>query len=101
MIAWNTGEACGFTATLSAPSRWANHSEVMIPTIDALDAMCPPTFTANSASRPAGTGAGGLSRLAWSTIRTASQSTRRWISSSVPSSAGSCVVAAIVAMAAP
>ncbi|CAB4602555.1 unannotated protein [freshwater metagenome] len=73
----------------------------MIPTIDALDAMCPPTFTANSASRPAGTGAGGRSRLAWSTIRTASQSTRRWISSSVPSSAGSCVVAAIVAMAAP
>ena len=25
-------------------------------TIDALDAMCPPTFTANSASRPSGAG---------------------------------------------
>ena len=52
-------------------------------TIDALDAMCPPTFTANSASRPSGAGGSGRSRLAWSTIRTASQSTRRWISSRV------------------
>ena len=34
-MAWYTGEACGFTATLSSPLRWPNHSDVMIPTIDA------------------------------------------------------------------
>ena len=53
-MAWNTGEACGFTATLSSPPMWANHRAVMIDTIDALDAWCPPTFRANSASRPCG-----------------------------------------------
>ena len=37
-MAWYTGEACGFTATLSLPSRWANHSAVMIDVIDADDA---------------------------------------------------------------
>ena len=37
-MAWYTGEACGFTATLSsAPSR-SNHNEVITPAIDALDA---------------------------------------------------------------
>jgi Lrp/AsnC family transcriptional regulator, leucine-responsive regulatory protein len=44
----------------------------MMPTIDADEAWCPPTLISS----------GGRSRLAWSTIRTASHSTRRWISSS-------------------
>ena len=72
-MAWYTGEACGLTATLSAPPRWPNHSAVMIPTIDADEAWWPPTLISP----------GGRSRLAWSTMRTASHSTRRWISSSV------------------
>ena len=44
----------------------------MIPTIDADDAWWPPTFTSPD----------GRSLFAWSTIRTASHNTRRWISSS-------------------
>ena len=71
-MAWYTGEACGFTATLSSPLRWPNHRAVMIPTIDADDAWCPPTLISPC----------GRSRLAWSTIRTASHRIRRWISSS-------------------
>ena len=43
-MAWYTGEACGLTATLSSPLRWPNHSEVMIPTIDAELAWWPPTL---------------------------------------------------------
>ena len=72
-MAWYTGEACGFTATLSSPLRWPNHSAVMIPIIEADDAWCPPTLISP----------GGRSRLAWSTMRTASQSTRRWMLSRV------------------
>ena len=34
-MAWKTGEAWGLTATLSSPDRWANHSAVMIDTIEA------------------------------------------------------------------
>ena len=35
-MAWNTGEACGLTATRSAASRWANQSAVMTETSEAL-----------------------------------------------------------------
>ena len=76
-MAWYTGEACGFTATLSSPLRWPNHSDVMIPTIDAELAWWPPTFTS-----PAG-----RSWLAWSTIRTASHRIRCCTASSVARSA--------------
>ena len=71
-MAWNTGEACGLTATRSSASRWANQSAVIAVTSEALDAWWPPTFTPSPVSR---------SWLAASTIRVASQSTRRWISS--------------------
>ena len=71
-IAWKTGEACGLTATRSSASRWANQSAVIAVTSEALDAWCPPTFTPSPVSR---------SWLAASTIRVASHSTRRWISS--------------------
>ena len=37
-MAWYTGDEWGFTATLSWPVRWENHSAVMIDTIEALDA---------------------------------------------------------------
>ena len=37
-MAWYTGEAWGLIATLSAPSMCANHSAVMIDTIDAEEA---------------------------------------------------------------
>src|SRR5262245_13739912 len=80
-MAWYTGEACGFTATLSSPLRCPNHREVMIPTIEAELAWWPPTFTA-----PAG-----RSWLAWSTMRTASQRIRCWTTSSVARSAGEVV----------
>ena len=43
-MAWNTGDACGFTATLSSPLRWPNHRAVMMPTIDAELAWWPPTL---------------------------------------------------------
>ncbi len=66
-MAWNTGEACGLTATRSSASRWANHSAVIAVTREALDAWCPPTFTPSPVSRS----------LAASTIRVASHSTRR------------------------
>src|SRR6185312_15031131 len=62
------GEACGLTDTLSLGCRWRNHSDVMIVTIDALDAWCPPTF------RPDGLG---RTRFAWWIIAVDSHSTRR------------------------
>ena len=37
MIACRTGEACGFTLTRSGASRTANHSAVILDTIDALE----------------------------------------------------------------
>ncbi len=52
----------------------------MMLTIDADDAWCPPTFTPDSVWR---------TLLAWWTMLTASQSTRRCTASSVSSSAAS------------
>ena len=37
-MAWYTGDACGFTATLSSPEMCPNQSAVMIETIEADDA---------------------------------------------------------------
>ena len=37
-MAWNTGLACGFTATLSSPDRCPNHNAVMIETTEADEA---------------------------------------------------------------
>ena len=74
MSACRTGEACGFTLTRSGASSTPSHSAVISDTIDALEAWWPPTFTPLRFGR---------TRLAWWTIDAASQSTRRWISSSV------------------
>ena len=52
----STGDACGFTDTRSPDCSWVNHSDVMIETIDAHEAWCPPTFS------PLGLG---RMRLAW------------------------------------
>ena len=71
-MAWYTGDAWGFTATLSSPPMCPNQSAVMIEAIDAHDAWCPPTLMSVSPRR-----------LAWSIIRVASQRTRRSMSRSV------------------
>ena len=76
-MAWNTGDACGLTATRSGASRWANQSAVITETSEALLAWWPPTLTPSPVSR---------SRFAASTMRTASHRTRRSISSSVATS---------------
>ena len=65
-MAWYTGDAWGFTATLSSPPMCPNQSAVMIDAIDAHEAWCPPTLMSVSPRR-----------LAWSIIRVASQRTRR------------------------
>ena len=70
-MAWYTGDAWGLTATLSPSRRCPNHSDVMIEIIDADDAWWPPTLMSPAAR----------SWLAESTMRTASHSTRRWMSS--------------------
>src|SRR5918995_5671483 len=80
-MACRTGDACGLTDTRSGASRWANHSAVIRLTIDALEAWCPPTFTPERFTR---------TRLAWWTIEVASQSTRRWTSSSTARSSCGC-----------
>src|SRR5687768_16857688 len=72
-MACNTGDACGFTETRSPDCSCSNHSEVMMETIDAHDAWCPPTFM------PPGLG---RTRLAWWTIEVDNQSTAREMSSS-------------------
>ncbi len=59
------------TDTRSCARRCPNHSEVMIETIDAEDAWCPPTFI------PPGLG---RTRFAWSMIAVDSHSTWRSIS---------------------
>jgi hypothetical protein len=72
-MAWNTGEAWGFTLTRSGASRCAKYSAVIAVTRLALDAWWPPTLTPSPVSR---------SWLAASTIRVASHRTRCWICSS-------------------
>src|SRR3954447_14966095 len=72
-MACSTGDACGFTETRSSGPRCANHNAVMIDTIDAELAWWPPTLIPPASAR---------SWLAASTMRTASHSTRCWISSS-------------------
>ena len=67
LIACSTGEACGLTDTRSSGRSAPNHSAVMIDTIDADEAWCPPTLS------PPGFG---RTRLAWSMIAVASHSTR-------------------------
>ena len=73
-MACSTGEACGLTETRSWDCRGPNHSAVMIETIDADEAWCPPTFI------PPGLG---RTRFAWSMIAVDSHSTWRSISPSV------------------
>jgi hypothetical protein len=51
LIACSTGEACGLTDTRSPRCSWPNHSAVMIVTIDALDAWCPPTLSPDGFGR--------------------------------------------------
>src|SRR5690606_40418775 len=63
----NTGEACGFTDTRSCGRRWLNHNAVMIDTIEADDAWCPPTFNPDGFGR---------TRLAWWMIALDNHSTR-------------------------
>src|SRR5262252_865619 len=69
-MAWKTGEACGFTLTLSGASRYAKYRAVITVTRLALEAWWPPTLTPSPVSR---------SWLAASTMRVASHSTRCWI----------------------
>ena len=46
-----TGDACGFTETRSPALRCSKYRAVMMLTIDADDAWCPPTFTPSRAVR--------------------------------------------------
>src|ERR1700761_5162588 len=85
---WNTGDACGLTLTRSWAFRYAKYSAVIAVTSDALEAWWPPTFTPSPVDR---------SWLAASTMRTASHSTRRWISSSTSRSTAVLAVTAVVA----
>src|ERR1700742_2242221 len=84
---WNTGDACGLTLTRSWAFRYAKYSAVIAVTSDALEAWWPPTFTPSPVDR---------SRLAASTIRTASHRTRRWISSRTSRSTAVLAVTAVV-----
>ncbi len=79
-MACRTGDACGFTDTRSPALRCWKYSAVMMLTIEAEEAWCPPTFRPERVVR---------ARLAWWTMLTASHRTRRWIlsrTSSVSSS---------------
>src|SRR5690625_5294612 len=76
-MACSTGEACGLTDTRSSACSSENHSAVMMPTMDALEAWCPPTLTPSGLSRP---------RLAASTIAVDIHNTRWAISSSTEES---------------
>src|SRR3954452_8719840 len=67
-MACRTGEACGLTETRSGARRCANHSDVMIDTIEALEAWWPPTFTPEGFGR---------TLFAWWTMAVASHRTRR------------------------
>lgn len=66
-MACSTGEACGLTDTRSAEVRCSNQSAVMMLTMEALEAWCPPTLTPEVLGRPA--------LAAW-TMLVASHSTR-------------------------
>src|ERR1700761_4167211 len=84
---WNTGDACGLTLTRSWAFREAKSRAVIAVTSEALEAWWPPTLTPSPVVR---------SWLAASTIRTASHSTRRWISSSTSRSTAVLAVTAAV-----
>jgi hypothetical protein len=50
-IAWKTGEACGLTATRSSGLSAEKYSAVMIDTIEADEAWCPPTLIPSTLGR--------------------------------------------------
>src|SRR5262244_200559 len=85
-MAWKTGEACGFTLTLSVASRCAKYRAVMTVTRLALEAWWPPTLTPSPVSR---------SWLAASMMRVASHRTRCWMVSRTSVSASVPAIAAV------